>query len=232
MDLAVHRGHGRVDVHRHAPGSKAHQGPHPLAPRGHHPQQGLRLHHPERLHIAPERGHGRESVHVEHAAHHGIVPDVRDVPQALESHEQQHEQAQHHAVAAQLGPTLGASVVFVEDLFELNEIQKLRQRQEPAERAQAFRALSVRRVGAEVWCARLVRLGLSFSSSRFFSCALGLLAGLFRLRLAFHHLGDLLCKCGQRPKPHCTAVPRWFPRHLHHDASPSRARFRFYALHS
>ena len=183
LDRPVHRGHGRVDIHRHPSRRICAQRPYPRPHGRPQAQQRGRLHHPQRGQIPPERTDRRQPADAQHAADHGVGAHIGEVPQPLKPNEQQQQHPQDHPIPAQLRLPFRMHVVRLKRVLEADQVQELHQRQQPAERPQSLRTLAVRRVRRDRRLPPLVRLARPVSPLSTIP---------FSVRLARNHLGDLL----------------------------------------
>jgi hypothetical protein len=111
----------------------------------------------------------------------GVQPHIGEMPQPVEPYEQQHQNATHHTIIAQLRLPAGRYIETIENLFKLDQVQKLDQPQKPAKRAYLLGA-SLKNRGSTDFSGSLLYVSKTFTDALFPVMLLSL----------FNHLGDLL----------------------------------------
>ena len=119
--------------------------PDPLTHHGHDIEQGIGLIDSKTVNISPKGAGSRQSGRMKEPAKHCIETDVDKMPQPVKSNKQEHQDADNHQVMAQFRLPFRSLVSMLENLFKLDQVQKLDQRQYAPKGAQQLRAGTVSR---------------------------------------------------------------------------------------
>jgi hypothetical protein len=153
----------------------------------------------ETVHISPKSTGRRQTGELEKAANHRVQTDIDEMPQAIETDKEQHQNPDNHAIVTQPGFSTRFPVNIIENLFEPKQIQKLDQSQKTPKGAEPLPAGTVKRGSTDFSGTD------GFRAKAFTGAILRDTLGSF-----LNHLGYLLfsgmCLC----KPNNNRNPRWF----------------------
>ena len=164
--------------------------PDALAQAAHQLHQAVGLVNAQAIHVAPIGAGRRKPVKLEKAAQQTIESNVGKMPQSVEANKQQHQYPGQHAPVTHDRTAAWGTIVFVNQLLELDQIQKLDQCQQPAKGAQLL-PTGVVGGGSVDFTGSGAAVRKPFTVMRFGD----------RAKLLFNHLGDLPCVRMTLPKP-------------------------------